>query len=151
MTLEEKINGDLKAAMLSKNDAALRALRAVKSAILLAKTSGNASQMSSDDELKILQRLVKQRKESVDIYEKQGREDLASTEKEEIAVIEKYLPAQLSESEIISKVKEIIHDLGATGPGDTGKVMGAASKFFAGQADNKLVSQIVKSLLSNNQ
>ncbi|MFZ9942130.1 MAG: GatB/YqeY domain-containing protein [Bacteroidia bacterium] len=149
MTLEEKINSDLKAAMLSKNDAALRALRAVKSAILLAKTSGASPNMSGDDELKILQRLVKQRKESVDIYEKQGREDLALTEKEEISVIEKYLPAQLSEAEITAKLQEIIQNLGANGPGDTGKVMATASKVFAGQADNKLVSQIVKSLLSN--
>jgi uncharacterized protein YqeY len=150
MTLEEKINGDLKAAMLSKNEAALRALRAVKSAILLSKTSGGSSEVSADEELKILQRLVKQRKESVDIYEKQGRGDLASTEKEEIAVIEKYLPAQLSEDEITSKLKEIIQNIGASGPGDTGKVMAMASKMFAGKADNKLVSQIVKSLLGTN-
>jgi len=148
MTLEEKINSDLKAAMLSKNEAALRALRAVKSAILLAKTSGSSSAMSADDEMKILQKLVKQRKESVDIYEKQGRADLSATEKEEIAVIEKYLPAQLSETEITDALKKIIADVNASGPADTGKVMGAASKHFAGRADNKLVAALVKQLLA---
>lgn len=147
MTLEEKINSDLKAAMLSKNEAALRALRAVKSAILLAKTSGSGAVMSQDDEMKILQKLVKQRRESVEIYEKQGREDLASTEKEEISVIEKYLPAQLSEADITAELKKIIAGLNATSPSDTGKVMGAASKAFAGRADNKLVASLVKQLL----
>jgi len=100
MTLEEKINVDIKAAMLSKSEAALRALRAVKSAILLARTSGGSTVISSEDEIKILQKLVKQRKESVEIYDQQGRSDLATTEKQEIDVIEKYLPAQLSEDEI---------------------------------------------------
>ena len=128
MSLEEQINADLKAAMLSKNEAALRALRAVKSAILLAKTSGgSAGSISADEEMKLLQKLVKQRKESVEIYEKQGREDLASTEKEEIA---------------------IITAVGATSAAETGKVMGAASKAFAGKADNKIVSAIVKELLA---
>lgn len=148
MTLEEKINSDLKAAMLSKNEAALRALRAVKSAILLTKTSGSSSAMSADDEIKILQKLVKQRRESLDIYEKQGRADLAVTEQEEIAVIEKYLPAQLSEAEISDGLKKIIADLNASSAADTGKVMGAASKHFAGRADNKLVAALVKQLLA---
>lgn len=147
MTLEEKINSDLKAAMLSKNEAALRALRAVKSAILLAKTSGSNAAMSSDDEMKILQKLVKQRRESIEIYEKQSRADLAATEKEEVAVIEKYLPAQLSEAEIAEGLKKIIADLNASSPSDTGKVMGMASKHFAGKADNKLVASLVKQLL----
>ena len=111
MSLEEQINADLKAAMLSKNEAALRALRAVKSAILLAKTSGgSAGSISADEEMKLLQKLVKQRKESVEIYEKQGREDLASTEKEEIAIISKYLPAQMSEDAIREELKKIIAD-----------------------------------------
>lgn len=149
MTLEEKINADIKSAMLAKNEAALRALRAVKSAILLAKTSGAAGQLSTDDELKILQRLVKQRKESVEIFQKQGRDDLATTELEEISVIEKFLPAQMSEEEITIQLKTIIESVGATGPGDTGKVMAVASKSFAGKADNKLVSQILKQLLAN--
>ena len=148
MSLEEKINSDIKAAMLGKQEAALRALRAVKSAILLAKTSGAGGSLSEDDEMKILQKLVKQRKESVEIFEKQGREDLASGEKEEIAVIEKFLPAQLDEAAIRSEVKKIIASLGATSPAETGKVMGAASKAFAGKADNKLVAAIVKELLT---
>jgi uncharacterized protein len=147
MTLEDKINTDLKAAMLSKNEGALRSLRAVKSAILLAKTSGSGTSVSPDDEIKILQRLVKQRKESVEIYEQQGRSDLALSEKEEIAVIEKYLPAQMNEDEIRSELKKLIAAMGASTPAETGKVMGAASKAFAGKADNKLVSQIVKELL----
>ncbi len=147
MTLEEQINSDLKAAMLAKNEAALRALRAVKSAILLAKTSGGGA-VSPDDELKMLQKLVKQRKESVEIFESQGRADLAQGEKEEIAVIEKYLPVQMDEPAIREEVKKIIASLGASSPSDTGKVMGAASKAFAGKADNKIVAGIVKELLT---
>ncbi len=147
MSLEEKINTDLKAAMLSKNESALRGLRAVKSAILLAKTSGGNS-VSEEDEFKILQKLVKQRKESVDIYKQQNREDLAKSEIEEIEVIEKYLPKMMEESEIKAGIQAIIAQVGAKGPGDLGKVMGAASKNFAGKADNKLVSQLVKDLLA---
>jgi len=147
MSLEEQINSDIKAAMLSRNEAALRALRAVKSAILLAKTSGGGT-ISSDDEMKMLQKLVKQRKESVEIFESQGRNDLAGTEKEEIAVIEKYLPAQMDESAIRAELTKIIAATGAKSPADTGKVMGAASKAFAGKADNKLVAAIVKELLT---
>lgn len=148
MSLEETINSDLKAAMLAKNDAALRALRAVKSAILLAKTSGAGGTISTDEEMKILQKLVKQRKESVEIYEKQGRPDLSKTEKEEIAVIEKFLPAQMNEEQIRMELKRIIADLGASSPSETGKVMGVASKTFAGKADNKIVATIVKELLA---
>ena len=147
MSLEEKINSDLKAAMLSKNEAALRALRAVKSAILLAKTSGSG-EVKAEDEIKILQKLVKQRKESVDIYKQQNREDLAKSEIEEIEVIEKYLPKMMSEEKIKAGIQAIITQVGAKGPGDLGKVMGAASKNFAGKADNKLVSQLVKELLT---
>ncbi|HQW00143.1 MAG TPA: GatB/YqeY domain-containing protein [Bacteroidia bacterium] len=147
MTLEEKINTDLKAAMLSKNEAALRGLRAVKSALLLAKTSG-ADAVTEADELKILQKLVKQRKESVDIYKQQNREDLAKTEIDEIEVIEKYLPKMMGEDEIKAGIQAIIAQVGAKGPADLGKVMGAASKNFAGKADNKLVSQLVKDLLA---
>jgi uncharacterized protein len=148
MSLEDKINADIKTAMLSKNEAALRALRAVKSAILLAKTSG-AGEVSESDELKILQKLVKQRKESVEIYDQQGRSDLAAGEKEEIAVIEKYLPAQMTEDEIRNELKKIIEATGAKSPAESGKVMGAASKAFAGRADNKLVAVLVKELLTN--
>lgn len=148
MSLEETINSDIKTAMLSKNESALRALRAVKSAILLAKTSGSGGAISSDEEIKILQKLVKQRKESVEIYEKQGRPDLSKTENEEIAVIEKYLPAQMSEEQIRVALKKIIAELGASAPSETGKVMGVASKTFAGKADNKIVAAIVKELLA---
>jgi len=146
MSLEEKINTDLKAAMLSKNEAALRALRAVKSAILLAKTSGGGI-VTPDDEMKMLQKLVKQRKESVDIYQTQNRADLAQSELEEIAVIEKFLPKQMGEDEIREELKKIIAQTGATSAADMGKVMGVASKHFAGKADNKVVSQMVKQLL----
>lgn len=132
--------------MLAKDEATVRSLRAVKSAILLAKTSGSET-ISTDDEIKMLQKLVKQRKESVDIYKQQNRDDLAKTELEEIAVIEKYLPKQLGEEEIKTELKKIIEQVGAKSPGDMGKVMGAASKHFAGKADNKIVSQLVKQLL----
>jgi len=147
MSLEEKINADLKTAMLAKNEGALRALRAVKSAILLAKTSGSGGTLSGDDEMKLLQKLVKQRKESIDIYKQQNRADLAKTEQEELDVIEKFLPAQMSEAEIKDVLKQIIASTGASSPADMGKVMGAASKQLAGKADNKLVSQLVKELL----
>jgi uncharacterized protein YqeY len=147
MTLEEKINADLKTAMLAKNEGALRALRAVKAAILLAKTSGSGIGLTGDDEIKLLQKLVKQRKESLEIYKQQNREDLAKAEQEELDVIEKFLPAQMSEAEIKTILQQIISTMGATSPGDMGKVMGAASKQLAGKADNKLVSQLVKQLL----
>jgi len=148
MSLETQIQSDLKAAMLSKDEAALRALRAVKSAILLAKTSGAGGELSAEDEIKMLQKLVKQRKESIDIYEKQGRDDLAKTEKDEVAVIEKYLPAQMSEADVRVEVKKIIEATGAKSAAEMGKVMGAASKQLAGKADNKMVAAIVKELLS---
>ncbi len=147
MSLEEKINADLKSAMLSKNEAALRGLRAVKSALLLSKTSGGGV-ITDEEEVKILQKLVKQRKESVDIYNQQGREDLTKVELEEIEVIEKYLPKMMEEGEIKVGIQGIIAQLGAKGPADMGKVMGAASKNFAGKADNKLVSQLVRDLLA---
>jgi uncharacterized protein len=148
MSLESQIQSDLKTAMLAKDEAALRALRAVKSAILLAKTSGAGGELSADVELKMLQKLVKQRKESIEIYEKQGREDLAKTEKEEVAVIEKYLPAQMSETDVRAEVKKIIESTGAKSAAEMGKVMGIASKQLAGKADNKMVAAIVKELLS---
>ena len=132
--------------MLAKEEATVRSLRAVKSAILLAKTSGSET-ISAEDEIKMLQKLVKQRKESVEIYQQQNRADLAKTELEEIAVIEKYLPKQMSEEEIKTELKKIIEQVGAKSPAEMGKVMGAASKFFAGKADNKVVSQLVKQIL----
>jgi len=146
MPLEEKINADIKSAMLAKNEASLRALRAIKQVILLAKTSGSGT-VSEEEEMKMLQKLVKQRKESVDIFKQQNREDLAKGELEEIAVIEKYLPSQLGEAEIKSELQKIIAQAGATSAADLGKVMGMASRHFAGKADNRLVSQLVKQLL----
>ncbi len=146
MSLEEKINADLKTAMLAKDETAVRSLRAVKSAILLAKTSGGGN-ISPEDEIKMLQKLVKQRKESVEIYQQQNRPDLAGPEQAEIAVIEKYLPQQMGEEEIKAELKKIIEQMGAKTPAEMGKVMGAASKHFAGKADNKIVSQLVKQLL----
>lgn len=146
MSLEETINTDIKSAMLSKNDAALRSLRAIKQVILMAKTSGSGT-ISSEDEIKMVQKLIKQRKESVEIYKQQNREDLAQTELEEIAVIEKYLPKQISEEEIRTDLKALIDQNNAKGPGDLGRLMGIASKHFAGKADNKLVSMLLKQML----
>ena len=146
MSLEQQIMTDLKAAMLAKDEAALRGLRAVKSAILLAKTSGS-NDFAEADEVKLLQKLVKQRKESVDIYMQQNRPDLAKGELDEIAVIEKFLPAMMSEDEVKSVLQGIIQSSGASSFADLGKVMGLATKELAGKADNKLVALLVKQLL----
>lgn len=146
MALEQQIMAELKAAMLAKDEAKLRGLRAIKSAILLAKTSGGA-EITEADEIKMLQKLVKQRKESVDIFAQQGREDLAKGEREEIAVIEMFLPKMMSEDEVRAELKSIIASTGANSAADMGKVMGAATKHFAGKADNKMVSALVKELL----
>ncbi|MEO8150565.1 MAG: GatB/YqeY domain-containing protein [Bacteroidia bacterium] len=147
MNLQEKINNDLKEAMKSKNEAALRALRAIKSAILLENTSGKG-ELDETTESKLLQKLVKQRKDSIEIYQQQNRADLAQTEIEEVAVIEKYLPSMMSEDEIKSELQKLIAQVDAKGLGDLGKVMGAATKHFAGKADNKVVSILVKQLLT---
>lgn len=148
MSLEEKIMQDLKEAMKAKDEAALRGIRAIKSAILIAKTDGSGNVIDEAREIQMLQKLVKQRKESLEIYEKQNREDLAKVEREEIAVIEKYLPKQMDAAELTAALKQIIAEVGATSAKDMGKVMGAASKAFAGKADGKLISEIVKQLLS---
>ncbi|WP_028979932.1 GatB/YqeY domain-containing protein [Sporocytophaga myxococcoides] len=149
MSLKEKIDADIKSAMLAKNKDELRALRSIKSLILLAETDkGAQGEVSTDAEIKLLTKAAKQRKESAEVYAGQGRADLEKIELDELAVIEKYLPKQLSEDEIAAKLKEIIAEVGAKGPGDMGKVMGAATKAFAGTADNKVVSALVKSLLS---
>ena len=149
MSLELTINADIKTAMLAKNEVALRSLRAVKAAILLAKTAeGAKAELSEDDEMKILQKLAKQRKDSITIFEEQNRADLAAKEKEELAVIEKYLPAQLSAEELKTIVAEIIAQVGASSPADLGKVMGVASKQLAGKADGKAISAMVKELLA---
>jgi len=149
MSLEQRIMGDLKIAMLAKDEKALRSLRAIKAAILLAKTSEGASgELKEDDEIKLLQKLVKQRKDSLEIYQQQNRTDLAQKEQEEIGIIEKFLPKQLSADELKSEVAAIISEVGASSPADMGKVMGAATKKLAGKADGKTISALVKELLS---
>ena len=150
MALSDQINADLKLAMLARDEVRLRTLRAVKSAILIAGTEkGAATVLSTEDEIKLLQKLVKQRKEAAEIYGQQGRKDLEESELAEVTVLEIYLPKQMSQDEITSAIKEIIISVGATSPADMGKVMGAVSKALSGKADNRLVSQIVKELLSN--
>lgn len=150
MSLEEKVMSLMKDAMKSKDEATLRGLRAIKAEIIKAKTDPGANgAISEDTELKLLQKLVKSRKDSLVIYEEQNRPDLAAKEIEEIAVIEKFLPAQMSEEEVQVAVKAIIAELGAAGPQDLGKVMGVATKQLAGQADGKLISATAKSLLTS--
>lgn len=155
MSLEQKIMTDLKAAMLAKDEKALRSLRAIKAAILLAKTSEGApasrGELKEDDELKLLQKLVKQRKDSLEIYQQQNRTDLAQKEQEEIEIIEKFLPRQLSADELKTEVSAIITEVGASSPADMGKVMGAATKKLAGKADGKTISALVRELLSKSQ
>lgn len=147
MTLEERINADIKAAMLAKERRKLDALRAVKSAILLLKTNGSGDAISEEAEIACLQKLVKQRKESAELYKQQNRMDLYEDEAFQQAVIEAYLPEQMSEEEIRTELQKIISETGASSVKDMGKVMGAAQKAFAGRADNKVVSTIVKELL----
>lgn len=149
MSLQTKVMEALKEAMKAKDTVALESLRAIKSAILLARTEAGASEeLSEADELKLLQKLVKQRKDSAALYTQQGRNDLAEPELAQMAVIEKFLPAQLSEAEVEEALKGIIAQVGATSPKDMGKVMGAATKQLAGKADGKLISDVVKKLLS---
>jgi hypothetical protein len=148
MALEQQIMAEMKEAMKSKNEAVLRALRAIKAEIIKAKTEpGAAAELDEATEQKFLQKMMKQRKDSLDIFEKQGREDLAIKEREEMAVIEKFLPKQLSETEIKEAVSAIIKESGASSAEDMGKVMGFASKQLAGKADGKTISAIVKELL----
>ena len=149
MGLEQKVMTELKAAMLAKDEAGLRSLRAIKAAILLAKTAeGSGGELKEEDEVKLLQKLVKQRKDSLEIFEQQNRNDLAQKEQEEIAVIEKFLPKQLSAEELKEALTKIIAETGASSPADLGKVMGIATKQFAGKADGKTVSSLVKELLT---
>jgi len=146
--LVETIDQDIKKAMLAKDDARLRGLRAIKSALLLARTEKGASDVISEEtELKVLQKLIKQRKESAEIYQTQNRDDLYRIEKEEMQVIEAYLPQQLSREEITAYVQAIIQKTGAASVKEMGKVMGAANKELAGKADGKTISEIVKQLL----
>ncbi len=149
MSLEQKIMADLKTAMLAKDEKSLRSLRAIKAAILLAKTSeGAGGELKEDDEIKLLQKLVKQRKDSLEIYQQQKRSDLAQKEQEEIEVIEKFLPKQLSAEELQLEIKKIIAETGATSSADMGKVMGAATKKLSGKADGKTISATVRELLA---
>lgn len=150
MSLKETIEGDIKKAMLAKNQDDLRALRAIKSLILLAETEkGAAQQLTQDKEIQLLTKAAKQRKESAEIFGTQGRPDLQEKELQELTVIERYLPKQLSAEELTAKVKEIVAQVGATSPADMGKVMGVASKQLAGLADGKLVSETVKNVLAS--
>lgn len=149
MSLEQKIMAELKTAMLAKDEKSIRSLRAIKAAIILAKTSeGAGGEITEDGELKLLQKLVKQRKDSLEIFVQQNRSDLAQKEQEEIEVIEKFLPKQLSADEIKAALEQIIQQTGASSPADMGKVMGVATKQLAGKADGKTISALVKELLS---
>lgn len=148
MSLETRIMPDLKEAMRNKDQAALRGIRAIKAAILIIKTDGSGKELDEAGEIKLLQKLVKQRRDSLEIFIKQGREDLAVVEREEIAVIERYLPKQMAPAELEEILKGIVADLGATSMKDMGKVMGTASKKLAGKADGKTISGIIKGLLS---
>ena len=148
MNLETTINEQLKKAMLAKDEKGLRGLRAIKSAILLAKTAeGGAAGLTEEAEIKMLQKLVKQRKDSIEVFEKQGREDLASKEKEEVEVIEQFLPKQMSAEEIKLVVAEVIKESGLSGMPALGQIMGLATKKLAGKADGKTISAVVKELL----
>ena len=149
MSLKQQIDADIKKAMLSKTKEELEALRSIKSLILLAETEkGGSTDLTSDAENKLLMKAAKQRKESADIFESQNRKDLAERELLQLEVINRYLPKQLSEEEIKSALKSVIQEVGAKGPQDMGKVMGVATKKLAGQADGKVISDLVKKLLS---
>ncbi|MDR6566507.1 hypothetical protein SAMN05660461_3910 [Chitinophaga ginsengisegetis] len=149
MSLELNINAEIKAAMLGKKEADLRALRAIKAAILVAKTAEGAhGDLTEADESKLLQKLAKQRKDSLEIFRAQNREDLAVKEEEELVVIERFLPKQMDEAELRTAITDIIASTGASSPADMGKVMGVATKQLAGKADGKAISALVKELLT---
>ncbi len=149
MSLETRIMEELKTAMRAKDEAALRTLRAIKAAIIIEKTAEGANgEINEATEQKMLQKLAKQRRDSLDIFEKQNREDLAAKEREELAIIEKFLPQQLTADELLTELRAIIAQVGAKTPADMGKVMGVASKQLAGRADGKAISEAVKQLLA---
>lgn len=149
MALKQKIEGEIKSAMIAKDKVRLTALRAIKSMILLEETKeGFKGELSEDDEMKLLTKAAKQRKDSAEIYEKQNRADLLEVELAELAVIQDFLPKALTEEELKAAVQSIISEVGATGPKDMGKVMGA-SKSLAGKADGKAIADMVKALLNN--
>lgn len=147
MTLAEQINEGIKEAMKAKDADRLRALRGIKSAFMLLQTSEKAADLKEDDYTKALQKLAKQRKDSLEVYEQQGREDLASVERSELEIIETFLPAQMDAAEVKSVVEGIIAEMGVSGPTAMGKVMPAAMQALSGKADGKLISQFVKELL----
>jgi uncharacterized protein YqeY len=149
MSLEQKLMSDLKEAMKAKDQASLRAIRAAKAAILLQKTDGSGKALDEAGEIKLIQKLVKQRQDSLDIYTKQGREDLAEVEREEIEVLKRYLPQPMSEDELKAVISGIISQLGAEGMKDMGKVMGAANSQLMGKADGKTIASVVKAMLSS--
>lgn len=151
MSLKQQIDGDIKKAMLSKNKEELEALRSIKSMILLAETEkgGTTDEISSDAENKLLMKAAKQRKESADIFKQQNRQDLADRELLQLEVINRYLPKQMTEADLVSALKLIIQETGAKGPQDMGKVMGVATKKLSGQAEGKQISETVKKLLSS--
>ena len=147
MSMEQQIQQDIKAAMLAKEKTRLESLRAIKAAIVLAKTADGSESIADEAVVKIIQKLVKQRKETAEIYKQQNREELAAQELAEAASMEVYLPKQLSEEELEAELKKIIAQVGATGPQDMGKVMGTATKALAGKAEGKAISALVKKLL----
>lgn len=148
MSLTDRINAGIKDAMKQKNEAGKRTLRAIKAQLLLLKTSGSGAEVTEDQEIKLLQKMVKERQDSYEIYVKQNRDDLAKPEKEEMDIIKEFLPKQMSEEELTAAIKEIVEQVGASSMKDMGKVMGMANKQFGGKADGKTISMIVKSLLS---
>ncbi|MCF0053862.1 GatB/YqeY domain-containing protein [Dyadobacter sp. LJ53] len=149
MSLKTDVESGIKDAMRAKDQDTLRALRAIKSLILLEETKGGATgELTADDELKLLTKAAKQRRESADIYKSQNRPDLLEKEEAELAIIEQFLPKQLTEDEVKAKLQDIITRVGASSPADMGKVMGVATKELAGQADGRVVSTLVKSLLA---
>lgn len=149
MNLEQKVMSEMKDAMKAKDEATLRGLRAIKAEIIKAKTEpGAGGEISGDTETKMLQKMVKQRKDALGIYEQQSRDDLAKKERDEIVVIEKFLPAQISQEDLKKELSDIITETGATSPADMGKVMGVATKKLAGRADGKAISAAVKELLA---
>ena len=148
MSLEQKVMEEMKGAMRAKDEAALRTLRAIKAAILLEKTSGSGVEMTEADETKMLQKMAKQRRDSLEIFVQQNREDLAQKEREELAIIDRFLPQQMTAEELQAALKDIIAQVGASFPADMGKVMGVASKQLAGKADGRAISETVKQLLA---
>ena len=149
MNLEQKVMAEMKDAMKAKNEAGLRGLRAIKAEIIKAKTEPGANgEISEETEVKLLQKMVKQRRDSLEIYQQQNRQDLVQKEKEELQIIEKFLPAQLSEADLKKELQQIIAETGAAAPADMGKVMGVATTKLAGRADGKAISAAVKELLA---